>query len=116
MKQFLYRLQLVRVAMLVEGPTAEEAAIVGEHFNYLAKLTEDGVVLLAGRTLTTDERTFGIVVFIAPSESEARELMNGDPTVKKGVMKAELFPFSVALWSSKGPGASEKKRLSASRQ
>jgi uncharacterized protein YciI len=106
MPQFLYRIQPVRVAMLVEGPTALEALIIGEHFNYLAKLVEDGVVLMAGRTLITDERTFGIVVFTSTSESEARELMNGDPAVKKGIMKAELFPFTVALWSSKGPAGS----------
>jgi uncharacterized protein len=106
MPQFLYRIQPVRVAILVEGPTALEASIIGEHFNYLAKLVEDGVVLMAGRTLNTDERTFGIVVFVATSESEARELMKGDPAVKRGVMKAELFPFNVALWSSKGPAQS----------
>jgi hypothetical protein len=47
-------------------------------------------------------------VFVSASEQEARELMNGDPAVKQGVMKAELFPFNVALWSPKGPGGSEK--------
>jgi uncharacterized protein len=94
--------------MLVEGPTPLEASIVGEHFKYLAALVKDGVVLMAGRTQNTGERTFGIVVFAAPSEAEARALMNGDPAVKQGVMTAELFPFSVALWSTTGPHAGEK--------
>jgi uncharacterized protein YciI len=107
MRHFLYRIQSAQVAMLVEGPTELEATIIGEHVNYLAKLVDDGVVLMAGRTLNTDERTFGIVVIVVPSESEARELMNGDPAVKHGVMKAELFPSNVALWSSKGPDGSE---------
>ncbi|HUD46912.1 MAG TPA: YciI family protein [Candidatus Baltobacteraceae bacterium] len=107
MQQFLYRIKPVRVAILVEGPTESEASIIGEHFKYLEKLTTDGVVLMAGRTLNADERTFGIVVLVTPSESAARELMDGDPVVKQGVMEAELFPFRVALWSSKGPGGSE---------
>jgi uncharacterized protein len=106
-KQFLYRIQPVRVAILVEGPTPSEAAIIGEHFKYLANLVEKGVGLLVGRTLTNDERTFGIVVFQAQSEAEALELMNGDPAVAKGLMKAELFPFNVLLWSSKGPARGE---------
>jgi uncharacterized protein len=102
MPNFLYRLQPVRLAMLVDGPTDSEVTIVGQHFAYLEKLVADGVVLMAGRTLNKDERTFGLVVFTTPSEAEAREIMERDPAVVKGVMTAELFPFTIALWSSKG--------------
>lgn len=94
--------------MLIEGPTPAEVAIIGEHFSYLSRLVEERVVLMAGRTLNKDERVFGVVVFVAQSEPEALEIMNGDPAVRKGVMTAELFPFTVALWSSKGPVESEK--------
>jgi uncharacterized protein len=104
MPQFLYRIRPVRVAMVAEGPTDSEAAIIGEHFIYLSKLVEDGVVLMAGRTLNTDERVFGIIVFVAASESEARALMEGDPAVKQGVMEAQLFPFTIVLWSHKSEG------------
>jgi uncharacterized protein len=107
MSQFLYRLKPVRAAMLAEGPTDQEISIIGEHFAYLEKLTAKGVVLMAGRTLVTDERSFGIVVFMIASEPEALALMQGDPAVIQGVMEAELFPFTVALWSSKGAGAIE---------
>jgi len=107
MQQFLYRIKPVRVAMLAEGPTDLEVSIIGEHFTYLSKLVDNGVVFMAGRTLNTDDNSFGIVVFVSSSESEARALMNGDPAVKQGLMKAELFPFTVALWSSKRPGGSE---------
>jgi|CZKI01.1.fsa_nt_gi uncharacterized protein YciI len=103
MQQFLYRIQPTRLEMLGAGPTAHEASIVGEHFRYLERLTASGVVLMAGRTLNSDERTFGIVVFSAPSEKEAEELMRSDPCVRHGVMRAELFPYRVALWSLKGP-------------
>jgi uncharacterized protein YciI len=96
-KEFVYRIQPIRVEMLRNGPTQEEAAIVNEHFNYLKGLTAKGVVILAGRTLTSDESTFGIVIFRAASEQAGREVMNGDPAVKKGVMRAALFPFKVVL-------------------
>jgi uncharacterized protein len=100
MPQFLYRLQVTRLGILTEGPTPEEAQRVGEHFAYLQSLMAAGTVLMAGRTLNADERTFGIVVFVADSEAKAKEIMENDPAVRHGVMRAELFPYRIALWSS----------------
>ena len=71
MQEFLYRIKPVRLGMLTEGPTEREAEIVSEHFSYLERLVAEGIVLMAGRTLNTDERTFGIVVFLAESEARA---------------------------------------------
>ena len=105
MPQFLYRLHPVRPEMLSGEMTEREESIIDRHFNYLKKLVAAGVVFMAGRTLTNDERTFGLVIFAAASESEARAVMLEDPAVKDGVMKAELFPYKVALWSSKPPAA-----------
>lgn len=94
---YLYRLRPARPAMLSGGPTPEEAATVARHFAYLKDLTERGVVVLAGRTLTADEGTFGIVILAAESEAAARDLMEADPAVQGGVMRAELYPFRIAL-------------------
>lgn len=99
--EFLYRIQPTRQDMLTTGPTLEEAAATQAHFAYLSAARDAGVVLMAGRTLVADERTFGVVVFRAPDEAAARELMENDPAVQAGVMRAELFPFRVALWSSR---------------
>lgn len=99
MPQFLYRIQPTRIGMVADAPTEQEAQVIGEHFAYLKHLTDQGTVLTAGRTLTKDERTFGIVVFVAASEVEALSIMNNDPAVVRGVMRAELFPYRVALWS-----------------
>lgn len=97
MAQFLYRITPTRLAMLSEGATPEEDAIVGKHFQYLQRLLAENVLILAGRTLLEDERTFGIVIFEASDESAARQIMENDPAVHGGVMKAELFPYRVAL-------------------
>lgn len=97
MAQYLYRIQPTRAAMLPEGPTEAEAALVSAHFNYLKALREQGVVILAGRTLNTDPTSFGIVIFNADSDDSARALVDTDPAVSGGVMRAELFPYRIAL-------------------
>ncbi len=103
MKEFIYRIQPTRPAMLTAGLTEHEKRVIAEHFEYLQALVAKDIVLMAGRTLTADDRTFGIVVFVSASDTEAAQLMQNDPAVKQGVMKAELFPYKVALWSHKGP-------------
>jgi uncharacterized protein len=97
MQEFLYKLQLARGDMLRTGPTDSEQAVVGEHFAYLQDLNAQGVIILVGRTLNTDENTMGLTIFRAESEDAARQIMNGDPAVKKGVMTATLYPFRVVL-------------------
>ncbi len=96
MRHFLYRIQPTRVDMLVQS-TPEEDTIVEQHFGYLQDLTRQGVVLHAGRTLITGEASFGIIIFVAEDEAAARALVHNDPAVRQGVMRAELFPYRVAL-------------------
>jgi uncharacterized protein YciI len=95
--QYLYKIQPTRPEMLSAGPTEQEADIVSQHFNYLKDLQEKGVVLLAGRTLNTDESSFGIIIFEADTEEAAQTIVDNDPAVHQGVMHAELFPYRIAL-------------------
>ncbi len=97
MQEFLYKLQLVRGDMLRTGPTPSEQSAVAEHFAYLQDLNAKGVIILVGRTLTTDENTMGLAVFRAESEDAARQIMNSDPAVMRGVMSATLYPFKVVV-------------------
>jgi uncharacterized protein YciI len=108
-KQFLYRLNPLRPGMVMEGPSKEEESIMEKHVSYLADLTDKGLLLMAGRTQNADERTFGIVIFIADSERTARTIMNEDPAVVSGIMTAELFPFQVAF-SGDAEGDSQAER------
>ena len=101
MNQYLYKIQPTRPEMLIDGATPEEDAAVDAHFSYLQDLTRRGVVLLAGRTLNTDPSAFGIVIFQAESDQHARDIMQADPAVCAGVMRAELFPYRVALMAEK---------------
>ncbi len=99
--QYLYRIQPTRSEMLTHGPTEKEAEVTSQHYQYLKGLLEKGELILAGRTLNTDGSTFGIVILNAETEEAAREIVANDPAVRESVMRAELFPYRVALISEK---------------
>jgi uncharacterized protein YciI len=103
MQEFLYQLRPTDPGRLTADRTPEEIATLRRHVAYLEDLARQGVVVLAGRTQTTDERTFGLVIFRAASEGAAREVMSRDPAVADGLMRAELFPYRIAV---RGPGVS----------
>lgn len=95
--QFLHTLKVTRAEMLSDGPTPDEEAATARHFEYLKGLNEKGTVLLAGRTLKDGESSFGIVILEVDSEDAAREIQEADPAITTGIMRAELFPYRVAL-------------------
>ena len=84
---------------LRRGATESESRIVSDHFNYLKRLTESGVVILAGRTQNTDYSSFGIVLLKAETIEAAREIMLDDPAVKNKVFRAELYPYKTSLFN-----------------
>ena len=94
--QDLCRLTAARPGMVLQ-PTPEEDRIVARHFAYLKSLTERGTVLLVGRTQNPDPTAFGIHILLAPSGSEARRVVDDDPAVREGIMRAELSPYKIAL-------------------
>jgi uncharacterized protein YciI len=96
-KQFIYILKLIPALLDEKKWTTEEEAIVERNFKKLQGLLGEGKLILAGKTNGLDENTFGIVIFEADSEEEAKFIMENDPAVAEGIMKAELFPYKVAL-------------------
>ena len=98
--QFLYTIRPKRVDMLTKGPTPDEASVLSQHTAYLSNMTEQGVVLLAGRTQNADDSSFGIVIPQAHSFDLAKALMENDPVVRDDVMHAELYPYKIAFWGN----------------
>ena len=76
---------------------AKDAAVIGQHFERLARATASGQVILAGKTSEALDRTFGLVVFEADYEASARRFIETDPAVVVGIMSATLDPYVVAL-------------------
>ncbi len=77
--------------------TNTDNMIVDQHLSNLKKLLEEGILVLAGRTLEEDDKTFGIVIFEAETDEQAEQIMLNDPAVKGGIMVSELHPYRVAL-------------------
>ena len=92
--QFAYLLRPAFDRALVARATPDEREILDRHGAYLERLHAEGRVLFAGRCW---DGPFGIVVFEATDEDEARGLVAEDPSVRLGIQTAELYPFDVVL-------------------
>lgn len=79
----------------VGNATEEEAAIVGEHFEYLKNLLGTKELVMAGRT---DMGEFGIAIFECEDEAHAIRLAENDPAISKGIFIAQIYPFHIALF------------------
>jgi uncharacterized protein YciI len=91
--EFAYMLRPPRPTFPSDA-TEVERNLIGEHFEYLKRLRDEGVVVFAGRA---EDASFGIVVYRAPDEHAARRLMQDDPAVRGGVFGAQIHTFRIAL-------------------
>ena len=96
-EQYVYVLQVAPQYQEEVTWTATENAVVAQHFERLSNAARSGQVILAGRTVEPLDKTFGLVIFEADSETAAMEFMHSDPAVKAGLMVATLHPYAVAL-------------------
>lgn len=97
MPEYLYHIQPTRPAMLTQGPTPEEGELIQAHFDYIKGLVDKGIAHFVGRTLNLDAEAMGLMAFSAADEASAEAIMNADPAVGGGVMKARLFPFKTLM-------------------
>jgi uncharacterized protein YciI len=96
-KQFVYGLQLAPRFHDEVSWTDVEKAVAEQHFEHLSQAAKSGQVIIAGRTMESLDKTFGLVIFEADSEAAASEFMRSDPAVSAGLMTATLHPYAVAL-------------------
>jgi uncharacterized protein YciI len=78
-----------------ETMSDEEERIMGAHFERLQRLYDEGTMILVGPTL--GQVNTGIAVFEAPDEAAAQRIVDEDPAVESGLMRAELRPFQLSL-------------------
>lgn len=95
--QYVYVLQLAPRFQEEANWTETDSAVVARHFDRLVLAAKAGQVILAGRTNESPDKTFGLVIFEADSETAAREFMQADPAVIAGVMTATLHPYAIAV-------------------
>jgi len=92
---FLVLLRPTRAEMPFE-PTEEESRIVGEHYDYLARLRDVGKLVVAGPSIVVGD-TIGIGVLDIDDEAEAQAIVAADPAVVNGIMVAEVRPMRIAV-------------------
>ncbi len=80
-----------------------EQGIVGEHFQRLVRMQQEGRIMMAGRTQLESNypAMMGLVIFYAKDDNEAFRLMMEDPAVKKKIMLAKVYPYVIAVGSCK---------------
>lgn len=96
-QQFIYVLRVAPAFHDTRNWTDKESATIARHYERLARATESGQVILAGRSNEALPDTFGIVIFEAENADAARQFMQSDPSVASGLMSATLHAYSVAL-------------------
>ena len=96
-QQYVYVLKVAPALHDQAKWTQADNDAVSRHFARLSAATKAGQVIFAGKTSEPLDTTFGLVVFEAASEDEARKFMETDPAVVAGVMTATLHPYALAL-------------------
>jgi len=95
--RFIYVLRLVERLHQDSGWTKADEDAIARHFRHLKAATEDGRVVMAGRTLEPGDKTFGLVIFDADNAATAKAFAESDPAVLAGVMTVEVRPFALVL-------------------
>ena len=74
--------------------TDEEKRLMEEHSRYFEEQFAAGIILLYG-PVTAPDGAFGLAVLEVEGEVEARRFGEGDPSVKGGLNRFELYPMRV---------------------
>lgn len=91
MAAFLYRILPPR-ADFAATITEAEMEVMGRHFAHLQTLHAAGKLRFVGRAENGD---FGLAVFEAADEAEARAVADADPAVAEGLMRVEVHAFRI---------------------
>ena len=87
-----------QMAILKKGPTwnetreADRNSILKQHLGHVLSLLDTGKAVIAG-PLGGDSDLAGIYILRAASIDEAKTLVDADPSVKAGLMIAEMHPW-----------------------
>lgn len=95
---FIYLTRPIR-AGFIEEMLPEESAAMKAHFVFLNQKLNETTFHLIGPSL---DRAFGIAIFDAASIETARQLMEHDPAVERGVLTGEIHPFHISYLPAGG--------------
>lgn len=92
-----YGMRRYVMAFLKAGPNRsqdreEAAALQRAHMDNIARLAEEGSLIVAGPFMD-DSEIRGIYIFAVESVEEARKLSETDPAIQAGSLELELHPW-----------------------
>jgi uncharacterized protein YciI len=94
MREFAYLVRPAFDAAFDAAASDRDRETVDAHWEFLLELHRSGRLVYAGRCY---DGPFGIIIFKAEHEDEARATMGSDPSVVAGVQRGELHPFKSGL-------------------
>ena len=95
---------------VTKGPRPEDMSVLRQHVEYLQKLSDQGVSIVAGHTMNHDQNAFGLAIVRAESENAARKIMEDDPLVRAGILTVTVFPFEGLVGKQTSRASSENKQ------
>ena len=97
MNLYIYKLALKEKYLEFSAWDAAVQQSFKNHATHLEKMVKSGQALMVGRTDTQLKDNYGIVVFTAKDEGEARRVMEADPIIVDGIMTAHVLPFKLLM-------------------
>jgi uncharacterized protein YciI len=86
------------LVILKTGPKPEVSQPVRDslmkgHFGFINRMSEKGLLVMAGPLDKNDRQYRGIYVFNVPTVEQARAMAKEDPSIQSGYFDVELFGF-----------------------
>jgi len=96
-EQFIFKLTPVSRTWLDDVTKDDMKPILQEHAENLKRLAGEGILVFDGHCL---DGAFGVIVLLAEDDISARNIIDQDVFIQKGLMTYEMHPFVVTI--SKG--------------
>lgn len=94
---YIYVLKLNEAYYDEESWTDEVNQIVEAHFERLKDDFEKGKVIHVGRTENPKDNGFGIVIYHADSDLDAKDYMENDPAILVGLMTGSYQAYKMVF-------------------
>ena len=88
-----YIMAFLRSGKVSSKDKEESQRLQMEHLNNIVRLAEEGVLVLAGPFMSSDQDIRGIYIFDVTTIEEAKKLTETDPAIQAGVLEMELIPW-----------------------
>lgn len=93
-----YGMKMYVLVILKTGPiqmtddSMRDSLFTG-HLRNIARLVQDGKMVVAGPLGKNDNQYRGIFILNVPTVEEAQSLLQTDPTIQAGLLEPEMYPW-----------------------